>query len=155
MDLPCSEQKASVEGGCGQQVKEAQKRPQPQPGEGGQQRLRGKNPVAEGIQGEHSPAGTDDSRCSEWWARPVLGGGEAEPRKMSGAGSWMRNPGMGRRRWRLWQNGTEEEKVERGRQGSGPGPTRRAGGWWAREAWTHLWWPPRTRAPCAACHEAR
>lgn len=77
----------------------------------------------------------------------------------SGAGGWMQSPGMsGSRLWRFGRTGAEKEKVEGSVKDPWSGPAHRAVGWLGREpraALTHLWWPPRTQAPRAACHEAR
>lgn len=135
LDLPVLN-KASVEGGCGHRVTEAQKRPQPQPGEGGQQRPRGKNTVAEDTQGEHSPAGTDDSRSSEWRKRGLSLEMERQGQeRCQGLAAGCEILGCGERDGGgFGRIGAEEEKVERGAKGLGPGPTQRAGGWRAREA---------------------
>lgn len=135
LDLPVLN-KASVEGGCGHRVTEAQKRPQPQPGEGSQQRPRGKNTVAEDTQGEHSPAGTDDSRCSEWRKRGLSLEVERQGQeRCQGLAAGCEILGCGERDGGgFGRIGAEEEKVERGAKGLGPGPTQRAGGWRAREA---------------------
>ena len=61
----------------------------------------------------------------------------------------------GKRRRRLWQNWSRGRKGGERRQGSGARSHSEGWGLEGKGGLTHLWWPPQTRAPRAACHEAR
>lgn len=147
LDLPVLN-RASVEGGCGQQVKEKLRK---DPGLS-QEKVASKGceertPVAEGIRGSTARR-AGNSRCSEWWKRGLSLSGEAEPRKRCqgwqlDAKSWD----VGEGRWRLWQNWNRGRRWREGAKGLRPGPLRQPGVG-GRGGLTHLWWPPRTRAPC-------
>lgn len=91
-------------------------------------RLRGKNPVAEGIQGSTARRGTDDSRCSEWWKGLSLEVERQSQERCQGLAAGCEILGCGEGDGGgFGRGGTPRKKVERGKEVWGQVPLRRLG----------------------------